>query len=341
MEPRLLKLLNTLELLGRPEGVTLKELSAKLDLDRKSVYRMLALVQELHVPVYDEKSPGEREKRWRLVDSYVKKLPNLTLPDLTLTLPEIISLYLLRGEAGVFRGTEIQTRIDSALKKVGRAVPEGLLEELEKIKTLFVHVSKFAKDYSGKEEIIDRCTDAMLRKKSCFVQYHSFSDDTLKNFKIDPLCFFENNGGLYIFVRTTTFGEIRTLAVERIQGLELTEADFDYPEDFKPGELLESGFDIVYDDPIEVKIWFSADQARYVKERKWAKGQTFTDQPDGSVILEMKTSGWWHVKRWVLSFGAEARVVEPEELEEEIADESEAVLKNYGRFRITQGHHDG
>ena len=161
----------------------------------------------------------------------------------------------------------------------------------------------------------------MLRKKTCFVQYHSFSDDTVKNFKIDPLCFFENNGGLYVFVRATSFDEIRILAVERIQGLRLTEADFDFPEDFKPDELLESGFDIVYDDPLEVKIWFSADQAKYIKERNWAKDQKITDQPDGSVILEMKTSGWWHVKKWVMSFGAEAKVLEPKELRHEVAYE--------------------
>jgi predicted DNA-binding transcriptional regulator YafY len=101
----------------------------------------------------------------------------------------------------------------------------------------------------------------------------------------------------------------------------LTEADFDFPEDFKPDELLEAGFDIVYDDPLEVKIWFSADQARYVKDRNWAKNQKFTDQPDGSLILDMKTSGWWHVKKWVMSFGAEAKVLEPEGLKNEIIGE--------------------
>jgi predicted DNA-binding transcriptional regulator YafY len=329
MEQRLVKLLKALELLSRPEGVTIKELSGELCLDRKSVYRLLDLIGDLQVPVYDEKLPGEREKRWKLVDSYVKKLPNLTVPDLTLTLPEILSLYLLKGESGLFKGTDIQARIDSGFQKLCRAIPKGLIAEIDKIKTLFVPVSKFAKDYSGKEEIIDCCTDAMLRKKSCFVQYHSFSDDTIKNFKIDPLCFFENNGGLYVFVRATTFDEIRILAVERIQGLELTEAAFHYPEDFKPDELLQSGFDIVYDDPLDVKIWFSADQARYVKERKWATNQNFTDQPDGSVTLEMETSGWWHVKKWVLSFGSEARVLEPRELADAIADELEKVLQSY------------
>ena len=330
MPNRLLKLLKALDLLARPTGVTIKELSQNLGIDRKSVYRLIGLIEDLQVPLYDEKLPGDREKRWRLVDSYVKKLPNLTVPDPKLTLPEIISLYLLKGEAGIFKGTEIQARIDCAFEKIGQGAPIELAKQIGKIRTLFApSSSKLAKDYSGKEEIIDCCTNAMLRKKTCYVQYHSFSDDTLKNFKIDPLCFFENNGGLYLFVRATSFDEIRILALERICGLELTESDFDFPEHFKPDELLGSGFDIVYDDPLEVKIWFSADQARYIKERKWAKNQRFTDQADGSLILEMKTSGWWHVKKWVMSFGGDARVLEPRKLRSEIIDEFTLAFQQY------------
>ncbi|OGP63888.1 MAG: hypothetical protein A3K22_03240 [Deltaproteobacteria bacterium RBG_16_42_7] len=99
--------------------------------------------------------------------------------------------------------------------------------------------------------------------------------------------------------------------------------------DFDPEEALESAFDIVSDDPIEAKIWFSADQAKYIKERKWAKDQKITDQPDGSVILEMKTSGCDDVKRWVLSFGAEAEVLEPEKLRRDVMNELKTASRKY------------
>jgi hypothetical protein len=59
-------------------------------------------------------------------------------------------------------------------------------------------VTKFAKDYSQKEEVIDQLTDAMLLQRTCLVEYHSFGDDTVKHFKIDPLKFFEQEGGLYL-----------------------------------------------------------------------------------------------------------------------------------------------
>lgn len=48
--------------------------------------------------------------------------------------------------------------------------------------------------------------------------------------------------------------------------------------------------------------------------RKWAKEQRIIENKDGSIILEIKTSGLNDVKRWVLSYGADAKVIEPEKL---------------------------
>lgn len=300
-----------------------------MEIDRRSVYRLIDVMEELHFPLYDDTVPLEKEKRWPVLEEYVIKLPNITLPDVKLSLSEMVALYLLKGEAKLYRGTEIEQIVEAAFGKIGLFVPNGLSDQLQKIKTLFVPSSKFAKDYSGKEELIDTLTDAVLKKRTCYVRYHSFGDDRIKNFKIDPLCFFENHGGLYVFVNATSFGQLRILAVERIQGLELTGDTFDAPADFDPETLLSSAFDMVYDDPLLVRIWFSAEQARYIKERTWAPGQKIIDEPDGAIILEMQTSGWWDVKKWLLSFGAEASVLEPEELRCEIAEELGRAMARY------------
>lgn len=325
----MIKLLRALELMSKPAGTTIEEMAEHLEVDRRSVYRMINLVEELGFPIYDDKVPFEKEKRWKLEESYLKKLPNIKIPDVNLTLPEIISLYLLKGEGSIFKGTEIERLTKSAFGKLSLFVPKDAFSKLSKIKALFVSTSKFAKDYSDKEEIINQLMDAMLKRETCYVKYHSFYDDKIKNFKIDPLHFFENNGGLYLFVNTTTFGDILTLAVERIWEITKTGSTFEYPKDFDPEELLESAFDIVYEEPVDVKIWFSTDQARYIKERKWSKTQKIEDQKDGSIILSMSTSGRWDVIRWVLSYGGEANIIEPEELRNIIRNEIITLLESY------------
>jgi len=83
---------------------------------------------------------------------------------------------------------------------------------------------------------------------------------------------------------------------------------------------------------------FSAEVARYIKERRWAKVQTIIDEADGSVVLELKTSGWYDVKKWVLSFGSEAELLEPEALRQEVLGVlSDAVLKYQAEITVQEG----
>ena len=43
----------------------------------------------------------------------------------------------------------------------------------------------------------------------------------------------------------------------------------------------------------------------------------------------MKTSVLWDVKKWILSYGAEAKVLEPEKLRKELAEEVAAMKNRY------------
>ena len=328
-EKQLYNFLKAIDLLARPEGTTINEMRDELEITRRSVYRLIETLESMQFPVYDDKTSEDRNKRWRLASDYVKRMPNMSLPELKLSFAETLSLYLLKGEATLYKGTRLEDEAHSAFTKIGAFLPGSVLKQLDKIKTLFIPQSKFAKDYSEKGEIIDILSESMLKQKICMVSYFSFSNETEKQYLIEPLHFFESNGGMYVFVRIPKHDSIRTLAVERIQKIELSEERFEYPEDFDPEKLLESSFDMIYDDPVFAKIWISAGQAKYIRERKFFQKQTFAENEDGSLILEIETSGWGDVKRWVLSLGAEAVVLEPKKLRQEIKTEIEILAANY------------
>jgi len=328
-EKQLIRLLKAVDLLARSEGTTINELCDELGTDRRSVYRLIGTLESMHFPVYDDDTSSTRNKRWRLQPEYVKKMPNIAMPELKLSLSEILSLYLLKGEASLYKGTRLEAEASSAFEKIGGILPGEVFTQLDKIKTLFIPQSKFAKDYSGKEEIIDTLADAMLAQNICMVGYYSFASETEKYYLIEPLHFFESNGGMYVFVRIPKHDSIRTLAVERIQKIEKSNEKFKYPKDFDPEELLGDAFDIIYDDPVSAVIWISASQAKYIKERKFFQKQTITENNDGSLVLKIETSGWKDVKRWVMSLGAEAVVLEPITLKQDIKKEIELLTEQY------------
>lgn len=326
---RVMKFIRGIMLLAQPCGTTVEELGRKLEIQTRQVYRLLASVQDDWGFVLDEEKLEGGGKRFSLAVGQHKRLSEIKVPELNLSIDEVVALHFLKGHAKLFKGTEVGDGIERAFTKLETYVPDGLADKLERVRSLFVPSVRFAKDYAGKEALIDTLAEAILGQQTCVVEYHSFADDKTKKYQIDPLRFFERDGGLYLFIRATRFGDIRVLAVERISQIEVTQNTFTYPTDFDPEALLDRSFGMYYDDPLEVKIWFSADQARYIRERQWAQEQKITKRKDGSIVLWMKTSGWYDVKKWVLSFGADARVLEPVHLQDKVRNEVEKMLNGY------------
>ena len=86
----------------------------------------------------------------------------------------------------------------------------------------------------------------------------------------------------------------------------------------------------VGDFSVVTTIRFSREFAPYIRERIWAPNQRLTeDEADGSLILEMETSGWLDVKRWVMSYGMHAEVLKPQEMRKEMAEELTSSLGRY------------
>ena len=85
---QMVRMLRAVDLLSTPAGATKQELADHLGVDKRTVERLLGLLQELNFPIYDEQDSLSGKKTWRMVDTYVMKLPNITLPDIRLTLPE-------------------------------------------------------------------------------------------------------------------------------------------------------------------------------------------------------------------------------------------------------------
>ncbi|MCK5783712.1 MAG: WYL domain-containing transcriptional regulator [Desulfobacterales bacterium] len=323
----LVQLIKTLSLLSRPQGTTRKELAGALNISNRSVSRTIRTVENIGIPIYDESIPFEKEKRWRIESSYLERLPNLSLPKLALSFPEIISLCMLAGESVVFKETEIDRHITTAIAKLMVFVPEKTRNELIQLKRIFISKTIGSKTYAGKEYIISTLTESMLNRTACRITYHAFYKDEIEDKEVGPLHFYEHNGGLYLFAMNLKNKSIHSYAVERIKQIKLLNCDIKYPENFDPIEKLNSAFDLTHGDPVSVKIRFSKNEARYIREKIWATDQYVIENPDGTITLSMTTSGYRDVKRWVMSFGKQAQLLEPEQMKKEIKEELKDVLK--------------
>jgi predicted DNA-binding transcriptional regulator YafY len=55
---------------------------------------------------------------------------------------------------------------------------------------------------------------------------------------------------------------------------------------------------------------------------------TAISEPDGSVIMHLEVSSLIEIRRWVLYWGADCQVLEPEELREQVQQAALAILAN-------------
>jgi len=324
----LIQLIQGIALISRPQGATKKQLSEELDVSLRTVARLIETMQELGFPLFDEREQLEREKCWKFEKSYLLKLPNIKLPDLSISLPEIISLYLLKGESNIFSGTEINKHIDTVFSKFDLCMPVQTQIYLKKLKKVFILKTESVKKYSDKEDFLHILIEAIIDMVICKIKYHSYSKDKIKQYNISPLHLFENKGGLYFFAVDTRVEKIKTFALERVHKISRTVNNFNYPEKFSPHEKLNSAFDIIFDEPVKVKVWFASKIARYIKERRWTMDQKIIENNDGSIIFKMNTSGWGDIKRWIMSYGVDAKIIEPIKMKVEIEKEIKKMAEN-------------
>jgi len=73
-------------------------------------------------------------------------------------------------------------------------------------------------------------------------------------------------------------------------------------------------FKVMHDELYTVKIRISAGWARWIGEKIWHESQKITKLTDGGLEMTFRVAGLDEIKRWILSFGAECQVLNPEKL---------------------------
>jgi predicted DNA-binding transcriptional regulator YafY len=123
----------------------------------------------------------------------------------------------------------------------------------------------------------------------------------------------------------------RTFALSRIRRAQMQARTFAIPKNFDAEKLLENRFGIFGGDrEFRVRLVFDARTAPYAAERQWHARQVLNVLADGGAELTFPATDLREVMRWVLSWGAGARVMAPLELREMVRQELAWAAQAYG-----------
>ncbi|MCC7264229.1 MAG: WYL domain-containing transcriptional regulator [Candidatus Latescibacteria bacterium] len=325
---RQLDLLRTLYT-HRATGITTGELariSAEFygRISRRTVERDLQDLLEVGFPLYSERQG--RHIYWRI-------LPSAALPSLNFTVLEIAALLFAEGMSDALTGTPFKDDLHTVCQRLRGTLSPRVQEYFQRAVEAYTPHLRGQKSYAGFQAIIDQLNEAILKRCICQVTYRAMGGDGPKTYPIEPLRLFYYRGGLYLISRAPAYDQLITQAVERIQDLQVTSQTFEPPANLPPEDRLRHSFGIIYEEPFASKVRFTPDQAPYVRERLWHPSQRIEEQEDGGLILHLFAGGRYELKAWVLSHGADAELLEPDDLRQEIATELVASLKAYQKKR--------
>lgn len=302
-------------------GLTAAQIAKTTGVSLRTTYRDLENLEKAGFPLYSKKD--DKARRWRFLESYHFNIPHL------FAYTELMSLHMSRDMLGVFKGTAFFDSLESAFQKIERAIPPQFLTYLDRIRTTFqVGINPY-KDYHRYRNIIDTINKAALEYRRLEMLYLPLRSKKETHRKIDPYGIRIFDGTIYFIGYCHLRNDVRTFVVDRIRLLKLTRESFKRPTDFDLEKYSRHSFKVVHDQLYEIKIRISPQWARYVGEKTWHQSQRVKKNTDKSLEMTFRVAGLAEIKQWVLSWGAEAEVVSPNQLKEMVKKDLRKSLLNY------------
>ena len=305
---------------ARGAGVTIDDLARLCSVTTRTIRRDLQALEEAGFPIYDDRSRDDGRTRWSLNGQAFKGLAA------GLTLSELCALYFSRTLLEALAGTPFRDEVASAFDKLGSALTPHMQQFLDQLPHVIAAkpdpMRRRAENAAARQQIVGRALEATLHHRQASLTYYSKASERTKTYLVHPYRLAYAQGGMYLLAYVPEYSQVRTFAVERIEDLSLREESFtpieELPEEAFPNSLG------VHSGPAErVEVEFQAAGADYVRAREWHQSQSISVGPDGVARMTLQVCLDQALRSWIMSFGPFARVVAPESLAREIADQFE------------------
>jgi predicted DNA-binding transcriptional regulator YafY len=242
--------------------------------------------------------------------------PNYKLPAISIKESDLFAIYLAEKLLGQYEGTPLYNNLSSVFRKIEDSLPDKISLDAGGDHSRFTVFPSF--NTILKPGIWETVTKAIRLLRKIEIQYQTPGAELTVR-ELDPYHGVRFEGDWYVVAYCHLRKAIRTFSLARIASVKMTSGTFTIPSDFNFHKLVGSHFGVHWSNQeFDVKIHFAKSVTGYIKERKWHPTQKIYDNPDGSVVLSLTVNHLLELKRWILSWGSMAKVLEPASLVGEI-----------------------
>lgn len=256
---------------------------------------------------------------------YENEAADLRIPPIKFTEGELFAIFLAEKVLPQL-DKKLRNSLDNVLNKIRFLASEKANLSMDDLSDLISVDLKPTSELSDTNDALIK--KAIKNKKTLKITYYSphNREETLREF--EPYQMHFAFGNWYLIGLCRLRNETRTLSIDNIRKMEITNNSFTKPKDFSIEKYMGNAWGIVKGKTQTVKIKFAPTIAQWVINKKWIKGQKAEIQKDGSAIMEFTVDGLDEISRWVLSFGEKATVITPKELKQIVLLKAKEIIKN-------------
>ncbi len=291
-------------------------LAAELEVSTKSIQRDLDFMRDrLQLPIeYHPQKFGYH---------YTGEVTSF--PTMHITEGELVALVIAEKALELYRGTQFEKPLLSAIRKIEQSLPDTISLNLADIEQTISFRTRAEPILNL--EIFDALAKATASRRQLELTYRKAGNREGETRVVDPYHLANINGEWYLFAFDHARKDIRTFVPARVSAVKQTGKTFPRPQKFSLEKRLRDSFGVHSGEGrFEVLLRFNERVADYIREKKWHESQQLRELKNGGAELSMKLSSLIEIERWVLSWGGDVRVIKPRELAENIREAAEKIL---------------
>lgn len=171
-------------------------------------------------------------------------------------------------------------------------------------------------DYA--DEIIETVHAALLTGKQLEVCYLSREQGEARTYPLHPLGLVQRGAVSYLVATLYDYTDIRQLAIHRIQKARMLEESAIAPAGFDLAEYIRQGaFGFAESGEIRLVLCLTIPAAEHLRETPLSLDQQIEPDQEGWVRLQATVADTAQLRWWLLGFGDQVEVLEPESLRDE------------------------
>lgn len=308
------RLLFILNLVRSRKSLNAGRLAEECGVTERSIYRDIVALSEVGIPIYYDKGYKCTTDNW--------------LPPLNFDFEEYMTLRLALESSPLRKSSKYR----DLLKQVSAKVEATLSERVKESKRHHSFSTVTTVRTTFKPELVERfqpvIEEAIDRNRCLSMMYDSLESGPAHR-TVEPYFIIFRNHAFYMVGWCTTRKAFRTFRLDRMSNLQMTEERFLRRKGIHPESYFDGRWSLIDGPATLVQIRFRGAAAKVIESGNYHPGESHKREGD-SVRYSVTVNGTEEIRRWILGFGAQAEVIAPVSLRNQLREIGQQIAATHG-----------